>query len=371
MKKCSTRIMYIITLPILGGAQVHLNDVIRNLPDDIEPNLLVGQDGWLATKVKEKTENVFVVPSLVRQISPLNDIKAFWAVRQLIKKMKPDLVHCHSSKAGIIGRLAAWSCGIPAVFTAHGWAFTEGVSPGKRYIYKLMERVMAQCTRKIICVSDYDRNLALTVMPEQADKMLTIHNGVPCIKKIDQPKNNERLRLVMVARFCAPKQQRELITAVHELLVENPEMDLSLALIGDGPEYEAVKKYTLALENNGFVDFLGAQADAAHLLNQYDVFVLISRWEGLPISILEAMRQGLPVIASDVGGIKEMVKDEETGFLIPRENLALLKEKIKQLYDDRDTCNKLGQQGRNKYIAEFTSESMMKKLVRIYQDVLH
>lgn len=289
-----------------------------------------------------------------------------------MKQFQPDLIHCHSSKAGIIGRIAAKMCNIPAIFTAHGWAFTEGVSEKKRWIYKYIESLMAKYVKKIICVSKYDYNLACAVMPQQAAKLLVLHNGVPDLvecKKSDSVVD-PYLRLVMVARFCPPKQQIQIIAAVNALKERYHDIQIKLTLIGDGPELAIVEQQTKTMKYSDSIEFLGAKENAAELLSAYHVFVLISNWEGLPLSILEAMRQGLPVIASDVGGIPETVEDQVTGYLIPRGDQVFLQERIYQLYKNRNLCCHLGEAGRKKYINEFTNELMMKRLLQVYEEVL-
>ena len=367
------KILYIITLPIIGGAQVHLNDIISNLSENIVPYVIVGQDGWLVEKLQERGCEVFIVKSLVRNISLVKDLRAIFECISIIRKIRPDLVHCHSSKAGIIGRVVAKICNVPAIFTAHGWAFTEGVSEKKRWIYKYIESLMAKYVKKIICVSKYDYNLACAVMPSQCvEKLLVMHNGVPDLKEYKKSDsiNDNYLRLVMVARFCPPKQQIQIIAAVNELAEVYPDIMLKLTLIGDGPEYEIVQQYAKVVKHSKAIEFLGAKDNVVELLFEHHVFILISDWEGLPLSILEAMRQGLPVIASDVGGIPEAAEDEVTGYLIPRGDQVLLQARIYQLYKNRDLCCRLGEAGRQKYINEFTSETMMRSLLNVYEEVI-
>ncbi|MPL68875.1 O-antigen biosynthesis glycosyltransferase WbnH [bioreactor metagenome] len=362
------KLLYIITLPDLGGAQVHLNELIFKLPQNIVPYIIIGQEGWLSEKLRERTKNVFIVDSLVRPISPLNDIKAVFEIKKIMQSIQPDIVHCHSSKAGFIGRFVAKLCCVPAVFTAHGWAFTEGVSPKKQRIYKFLEKRMAAWTEKIICVSEYDKKLALSVMPEYEYKLAAIHNGITNTQiQLEEKYQPDIFRMVMVARFSSQKNQRQLIDAVDELNSEG--LMIQLHLIGDGPQYEDCLKYATSKLNGEQIKFLGARQDVGSLLVNYDVFCLISNWEGFPISILEAMRAGLPIIASDVGGVSEAVEDGKTGFLVPRGNIESLKEKIKYYYLRRETTARMGLMGKVKFEKHFTTGIMMKHILGIYQGI--
>lgn len=362
------KLLYIITLPDLGGAQVHLNELISKLPKNIDPYIIIGQEGWLSEKLRERTKNVFIVNSLIRPISPLNDIKAVFKIKKIMQNIQPDIVHCHSSKAGFIGRFAAKLCYVPSVFTAHGWAFTEGVSPRQQKIYKFLEKRMAAWTAKIICVSEYDRKLALSVMPEYEYKLSAIHNGIMDTQiRLAEKYQPDIFRMVMVARFSSPKNQKQLIDAVDELNAEG--FMIQLHLIGDGPQYEYCLKYAMSKVYGERIKFLGARQDVDSLLANYDVFCLISKWEGFPISILEAMRAGLPIIASDVGGVSEAVEDGKTGFLIPRGDIESLKDKIKYYYLQRETIAAMGLMGRIKFKKYFTTDIMMEHILDIYQEL--
>jgi len=367
MKKIC-KILYIITLPDLGGAQVHLYGLISNLPKNITPYVIIGKKGWLSEQLELLTPNVYFVPTLVRQISFKNDIKAILDIRELIQEIKPDIIHCHSSKAGFLGRISAKMCGVPVVFTAHGWAFTEGVSAKKRFIYKNIEKMMAKFTKKIICVSNYDRQLALDLMPEYIEKLVIIHNGIPD-RQYEKLEQQLVFNLVMIARFSSPKDQIFLIYAIEELLKER--LNIQLNLVGDGPNFSLAKEIVEKLQINQCVKFLGARTDIEDILSKNDIFLLISNWEGFPISIIEAMRQGLPVVASNVGGVSESVIDGKTGFLIPRGNKEALKEKIKELYEKRNLCYEFGQNGRKRYLENFTSDKMVEKIIKIYEEILN
>jgi glycosyltransferase involved in cell wall biosynthesis len=365
------RILYIITLANLGGAQVHLFDLISSLPKHIISYVAIGEKGWLYDQLKKQGVIVYNVESLVRQIAPIHDVKAVLQLNQIIKDVRPDIIHCHSSKAGFLGRISAKMCGVPTVFTAHGWAFTEGVSTKKRLLYKTLEKLAAKWTTKIICVSEYDRNLGLTAIADGADKLVIIHNGVvefgEEIRKRSSA-NCERLRLIMVARFSSPKDHALLLKAVVMLRRENIRM--TITLVGDGPNLEASKILASELGISEDVYFAGAKSDVNKILVDHDVFVLISNWEGFPISIIEGMRQGLPVVASDVGGVNEAVIDGETGFLIPRGDTDTLVARLRELHQNKELRKVMGHKGRKRFEEYFTINIMTSKTVDVYRNVM-
>lgn len=362
------KILYIITLPDLGGAQVHLLTVAAEMTaQGYGVSVIVGHEGWLTERLQAAGIEVVLVPDLVREISPCRDIRAVRAIRRLLLEQRPDLVHCHSSKAGIVGRLSAWLSGIPAIFTAHGWSFTEGVAPLKRRFYQWMEMVAGFWAQRIVCVSDYDRRLGCRCLPMHGKKMMTIYNGVSPEAPIRSGQSSVPLRLVMVARFAPPKCQEEVLRALDRLRDHGEKLPVKVDFIGDGPELAQVQRIAKDLELEDGVRFLGNRTDVPTLLPRYDGYLLISQWEGFPISILEAMRAGLPVIASRVGGVEEAITEGENGFLVPKGDIAALARKIHYAAKHREEFAAMGQKGRQRFLAQFTTEKMMAQLVKLYE----
>ena len=363
------KIAYIITLPDLGGAQSHLYEVMRNIPKyGYEPLLITGKEGWLTDKAKAEGIHCHIVHDLVRPISPIKDFQAVRVIKKILKQEQPVLVHCHSSKAGIIGRIAAHGCKIPAIFTAHGWAFTEGVNPLKRMLYVCIENLAGYWTQKIICVSEYDRKLGAHYLPKHKDKMVTIHNGIPDMPELvrDWEKHpvGDVLNIIVVARFSPPKKNIEILHYLRKMLDKG--MKITVTFVGDGPQLDMAKGESkrLHLEKNAI--FLGARTDVAELLPKYDMFLLLSNWEGFPISILEAMRVGITVIASDVGGVNESVFNNINGWLIDHDDYNLF-ETISGVVIDKKMLTEKGNKGRNIYLKLFTLNKIMQKIIDIYQ----
>lgn len=365
------RIIYIITLPDLGGAQVHLLTVASEMAArGHDVSVAVGREGWLTERLREAGIETVLVADLVREISPWRDIRAVLAIRRLLLERRPDLVHCHSSKAGIVGRLAAWLSGVPAIFTAHGWSFTEGIMSWKRYFYQCIEGVAGFFTRRVICVSEYDRCLGERFLPMHGKKMVTIYNGVSPDAPLRAGVMSAMFSLVMVARFAPPKGQGDVLWALKRLREERESPLIKVDFIGDGPDLARVKNIAKALKVEDTVRFLGNRTDVPALLPRYDGCLLISQWEGFPISILEAMRAGLPVIASNVGGVKEALSDGKTGLLVPKGDIAVLAEKIRYAAAHREEFSRMGKEGRRFFLANFTLEQMMERLGKVYDEVL-
>ena len=361
------KILYVITLPQIGGAQVHLLTLVTELlKREHEAAVVVGAAGWLTEQLEERGIQCVVLPTLRREIAPACDFAALWRLRRIIKEYQPDLVHCHSSKAGLLGRIAARSLGIPAVFTVHGWAFTEGVASTKRRIYECIEWLGGFFAQRIICVSAYDRKLGAAALGKHREKMVTIYNGV----SEDAPRYTgimqDPLHLVMVARFSQPKAQGDVLQALFHLNACG--MNIHVDFVGDGAELASARQLAERLSLSGQVRFLGSQTHVEELLPHYDGFLLISRWEGFPISILEAMRAELPVIASDVGGVCEEVLHGTTGLLVRRDNVDDLTEKLQYAAMHREEFRAMGRAGRQSFLENFTTDKMMERIMSVYEE---
>lgn len=361
------KLLTIITLPDQGGAQMHLLSLMQGLrAKGFSITLATGREGFLTKKVREIGIETRIVPYLRRQPNVYHDTLAFLHIRKLLRAVQPSLLHLHSSKAGILGRLAGHLCGIPTVYTAHGWAFAEGVPLKQKILSIPLEAAVARLGGHIITVSHYDYALALRYRVASARQMTVVHNGIPDIYYRANPGKLTVPRIVMVARFSPQKDHALLLKALSQL----QDMAWQLDFVGDGPLLPSISQLANGLGIGGRVRFLGARSDIGNILSESDIFVLTSRYEGFPISILEAMRAGLPVIASDVGGVSEAVLEGQTGFLIPRGSWKTLHSRLKTLLTNPELRVRMGKEGRKRYEQLFTLDRMVNKTLRVYEHVL-
>lgn len=367
------RLLFIITgNDPVGGALVHLVDIVeycRKRGDDVL--VLIGNNSKKSREHLEKYGVEYkVLKYLVREISPIMDLLSIFNAYREIVKFNPDLVLCHSTKAGIIGRIAAKMAKKKVVFTAHGWAFTEGVNGIKRIFYCWIERFMQVFSDRIIAVSKYDYELAIK-NGFNRDKLILIYNGVekkqPVIKssEIDDILYDESIvKVIMVARFNPPKDHIQLIKAIKDL------EEIHLIFVGDGELMEDCKSFCKILVVEGRVHFVGYQYDVAYFLSKSDIFCLISNYEGFPLTTIEAMSFGLPVVVSDVGGAGEAVVDGVNGFKIPKGDLTYLSEKLKFLAKNEFLRKEMGKNSYKIYENSFTKEVFCEKTYHLYLNVL-
>ncbi len=359
------KVLFLITRAELGGAQTHVVDLLRGLRNEIDVEVGTGERGYLTETAEQLGIPVHIVPDLIQPMRPLKDLHALRNCVRLIRKVQPDIVHTHTSKAGVIGRLAARLAGVQSIFTAHTWCFAEGTSWKWKAIGIPLERLAARCSARILTVSDSNRNLALRQHIAPPAKFLTVHNGIEdcphraAIGTVPVPK------IIMVARFSPQKAQDQLLEAVREIATT-----FELVFVGDGPSRPALEQRSHALNLQDRVKFLGQRLDIPELLASADIFALSTNWEGFPISILEAMRAGLPVVASDVNGVPEAVSDGITGYLVPAGDVGACRNRLTQLLTDVNLRRNMGVAGRIRFEKEFTADGMLRKTATIYRELL-
>ena len=365
------KILYCITSSSWGGAQLHVLELCADqLARGNEVTFIVGNKGPLLDKVKQlKGVKVILLPSLVREISPTNDIKAIVELRKIIKSKSPDIVHLHSSKAGVIGRLSSIGLRkkIKVIFTVHGWAFTDGVSSRlKKSLYRIVEKSVRHFTDLFICVSYYDEKIGKRdKVLDSTSNVKVIHNGstTPSEQSINYSVHMP-LRLVMIARFSPQKDQETLINAVTKL----PKDSYKLTFVGDGETLQTNKELVFKYGLNHNIKFAGFKDDISDELINNDVYILSTHYEGLPISIIEAMSYGLPILATNVGGNSEMLENNINGFLFTsKDELA---EKLNYLINNPETVKKMGQESYRIFSDEYSLSQCLTKINNSYLELL-
>jgi glycosyltransferase involved in cell wall biosynthesis len=364
------RIAYVITrADEIGGAQIHVRDLATALHQaGDEVTVIAGSPGALSDQLSARGVPFQSIPTLIRRpISPRHDAMAVRQLVTILRRLRPDLVSTHSSKAGWLGRLTARLLGIPVLFTAHGWSFTEGVPSGQRRLSILAERLAGPLANHIITVSEYDRTLALDKRLARPQRITCVHNGV--VDLADSMPRRQRagpVRIVMIGRFTPQKDHAALLRS----LAGQTHLEWVLDLVGDGPGLSDVAALAQSLGISDRVHLLGARNDVPDILGRADIYTLVSNWEGFPRSILEAMRARLPVIATDVGGVAEAVRHGETGFLVAHANDQELAHRLELLICNSELRQALGSAGRRSYEEHFRFELTLKRTIAVYVNVI-
>jgi glycosyltransferase involved in cell wall biosynthesis len=369
------KILQVITLGTnIGGAQIHVLDLAISLHErGHEVHVLTGTLGELNEWLTEAGVSNAHFPILRREIHPIDDIRCFFKLWRFIKQYKPDVVASHSSKAGIIVRLVCFFLTIPNTFTVHGWSYEANSSKINQSLYFAIEKIMGFFSCKLITVAHtgYDLGIKHCIVPK--GKMVTVLNGVRDLGKKNAKKTADTegvarpVELVMSARFQSQKDHETLVKALIPLKNEL----FHLHLLGDGTE--TLERIQTLVKESGLtekVSFVGFTTDVVGYLQRADICVLISHSEGLPLSILEAMSIGLPILASNVGGISKQVKDGYNGYLVERNAVEDLTEKIKLLMNNSTLRREMGNNSRMFYEKEFKLDTMVDKTLAVYESIL-
>lgn len=326
------KVFNVITKLAVGGAQETALSYCSQLdPDRWAMTLVTGPElspeGDLFEEAHRRGVPVLTVPSLRRPIRPLADAKAVVELVRLFRRERPDIVHTHSSKAGLVGRLAARIAGVPVVVhTVHGWSFHEGMSPPARAVAVALERLAARWTWPLVVVCEIDAEIGVAAGIGNPAQYTVIRSAVDVdrLRRAAGSRASARAALGIpegvpvagtVTRLCQQKDPETLLRAARLAAELRP--DTRFVVVGDGPLRPQVERLLDELELRDHVTLLGRRSDVDALLPGFDAFVLSSRWEGLPRVVVEAMAVGVPVVSTDVGGIAEAVEDQVSGLLVP------------------------------------------------------
>jgi len=382
-------ILYIITKSVWGGAARYVFDLATNLSGDFSVSIAAGGKGKFCQKIKEANLLYYDISNFQKSVNPLKDIFAFFEILSLIFQLKPGIIHVNSSKAGGVAGLAGKiyqllsSKTVRLVFTAHGWAFNEERAKWQIRLVKLFSRLTGLFYNIIICVSEYDRQTALKydIAPER--KLITVHNGIdlgqldflskeqarekllknPTTDPASRGRAASKLIIGSIAEWTKNKGLVYLLKAIKRGKIKNA----AIVLIGSGenPDKEKIKKLIekYQLKNVYLIEWLD---NAARYLKAFDIFVLPSLKEGLPYTILEALAAGIPVIATDVGGIPEIINNNIDGFLIKPKNSRQLAEKVLYLINNPEIARKAAEKGREKITQKFNLTKMIEQTKKVY-----
>ena len=359
------RIAFVITKADHGGAQEHVLHLARGLHGAAHCAICVGETGFLTDEAAAQGIEVRVIKELTHPIRPSSDLRAVKRLSEWFDTYKPDIVHAHTSKAGVVARLAGRLSGVPVIYTPHGWSFSERSGVVRRTLVLAFERLLSSLSAGVIAVSNNEAELGIAQSVCRPPVLRIIHNGIDSTAPQSVSTSRDVPQIVMVARMAPPKDPVLLLKALSEVTEA-----FHLTLVGDGPSRSGVEAAINRLKLAGKVELAPSNTPVRALLSRSDIFVLTSRYEAFPISILEAMRAGLPVVATAVGGVPEAVIEGQTGFLVPYGDPETLRARLVTLLRSSDLRARLGSAGKARFLEHFTAPVMVSKTLSVYQGIL-
>ncbi|OYW18310.1 MAG: glycosyl transferase family 1 [Planctomycetales bacterium 12-60-4] len=381
-------VAHIITRLIIGGAQENtlhnVEDQIRDYGDRVTlitgPGL--GPEGSLEDRARASGADVRLLPQFRRNLHPWRDWSSYRDIVRLLRETKPDLVHTHASKAGILGRWAAAQLGIPAVHTIHGASFHYGQSWPSHRLYQTLERQAARSTARLISVADAmtEQYVAARVAPRE--KFVTISSGFDVEPFLNPPRSPLEVRRELglepehvvigkVARLFHLKGHEFVIEAAKPVLERFP--NVRFLFVGDGilrEQYERRLEELGIRERFVFAGLVPPQR-VPELIHAMDIVVHTSLWEGLARVLPQGLIAGKPVVSYAIDGAGEVVIPGETGYLLPPQSVTELADALCELAGDSEMRARFGRTGRERFTEQFRHQTMTRRIREVYTDVLN
>lgn len=346
-----------------GGVDRYLRVLFKYMDKDKFENILVCSNDFHQSDYTNLVTD-FIHVDMKREISAKSDLHSILEVRKLIKKYKPDIVYAHSSKAGVIARVANIGTGYKCIYNPHGWAFNMNTSDKKRSLYTKIEKISALFCDKIVCISNAEYHSALQHKICKADKLQVIFNGID----IDQYRQNRIKRLTkqdigipddsfvigMVGRVS--EQKAPDIFAKAAKLIKKVIPNSYFIIVGNGNLEDEIKKYVIENGLNNSFKITGWVENPMDYIQLFDEAMLLSRWEGFGLVLPEYMIARKPIIATNIDAIPDLINDGNNGLLVPVNDPEEVSKKALSLYQDKDLYNKLANNGEDIVYKKFDAK---------------
>ena len=383
------RICHVITRLIIGGAQENTVLTCRGLAERGHDVTLIagpetGPEGSLWEQAHSSGCELITLDPLRRAVNPLYDWRALIELTRIFKRIRPDVVHTHSSKAGILGRAAAARAGVPViVHTIHGMSFNRTQPAPVRTLYRFLERRAARHTRAFITVADAMGRQTVEAGIASPDRFVTIRSGLETDRFGPRPELRARYRSLWgvgpdevvvgtIARLFKNKGYDEIIEAMPSVVAREPKPGMKFVWIGDGAHRaKYVRRLTrLGLRDRVHLAGLIPPEEVASQINGFDIVLHASRWEGLPRAVVQGLLTLVPAVSFDNDGAPEVVISNQTGILVPFGDVDRLADAIVTLAGDANLRHRLGERGRAHCVEQFDWRNMVTRIERLYEKLI-
>jgi glycosyltransferase involved in cell wall biosynthesis/GT2 family glycosyltransferase len=375
------RVLHLITRLIVGGAQENTIASVDRVDNDRYDSELwcgpqTGAEGSLIEDARLRGVVVRILPDLVREVDPWKDAAVTLTLVRLMSRRHFDVVHTHSSKAGIVGRIAARLARVPhVVHTVHGWGFHEHMSGALKAFYVMLERIMERWTRPLVSVSERTTSVGLGERIGNRESYVLIRSGIPLARfhpdgdrslatRRELGVGRNEVVVGSIGRLSAQKNPFDFLKVARSLLERRP--DLRFLYVGDGPLRADIEREIEAAGIEERILLLGIRSDVPDLLRAMDVFILTSLWEGLPRVVPQALATGVPVVSYNVAGIEEAVVDGVNGHLVDPGDVETMVERLRSLIGDASKRGDMSRRAVLDFDRSFSEDVMISDLESLY-----
>lgn len=382
------KIVRIIARLNIGGPAVNavlLSDGLNN--NGFSTCLVTGSieqaEGDMSYLAEQKGVRPIFVPELGRKLDLFRDLMAFWKIYRVIKKEQPDIVHTHTAKAGALGRIAAILAGVRVrVHTFHGHVFDGYFGSIATKVFIAIERLLARFTTKVVAVSNSvanDISIRYNIAPKEKIAVIPLGFDLERFLKADENRGklkkelglSEEIALVgIVGRLVPIKNHKMFLDVAKKLLTIDYGLWTKFVIVGNGELRQELENYAEKLGIKNSVIFLGWRRDLENIYADLDVVCLTSLNEGTPVSLIEAMASARPVVATDVGGVRDIVKNEENGLLVSSNDVSSFSKALLKMLNDREKRIEMGRNGREFVKVNYNKDRLIEGTKYLYKCLL-
>ncbi len=382
------RVLHIITRLAYGGADENTIYTVNGLDREYYViDLMIGEENkeeMLADFELKEGITLIRIPGLVRDLSPVKDLKALWNIYKVIKRNKYHIVHTHIAKAGVLGRIAARLAGVPIIIHGiHGTTFPRTIHPLKQLLFKNIEQICGKFTDFFIPVGEDMKQKYINAGIGDARKYRTIYSGME-LERFWQAGNYSKERLTQLKRELGIKEQEIVIGNVSKLqerkgfdyylevakIIATEYEQVRFLIVGNGPHEQQIKEKCRELGLNNRVIFTGYRPDVEDMFAIMDIKVLTSLWEGLPRVLVQAAAVGKPIVSFTVDGAWEIVQNGINGYLVSLRDVEAMVAKIKYLIENRELREEMGKKSTELVSEAWDYKKMVKEIEGVYQEVI-
>jgi glycosyltransferase involved in cell wall biosynthesis len=373
----------------MGGPAIHVAHLTKGLADrGYETTLAAGQlgrgEGSMSFVAEELGVEVLPIPQLHRDISPLYDTQSVTSIVRLLRRLRPQILHTHTAKAGAIGRFAALAAGDArppiVVHTFHGHVLRGYFDPARTAAFRTIERRLARSTTRLVAVSPEVRDDLVGLGVAPPERFTVIRLGIPLDSRVTSTAESrgrlralfgvpeERFVVGWIGRMTAIKRVEDVLLAFRELRARG--VDATLCLVGDGPDRESIEERAHALGLARDLLSVGYQRDVAPYYAFMDALLLTSANEGTPVVAIESLAARRPVVATRVGGVPDVVDDGQDGFLVPVADVGAMADALERLAGDPELRARMGETGHERVVPRYRVERLVDDVDALYRELL-
>ena len=357
-------ITVIITRSSIGGAQKYVLSMVEELNEQYQFHIIVGSAGYLSEALEKKHIKISILPSL----NSLNFIKATYQLHSLLSKHNTQLINTHSTLASIYARCANWRLNTPLIYSVHGWFFTKNTSAVRQRIGPVIERLLTSSTTHWITETKFDQSLGLSSGAISNKKNSTvIPNAIPTPIQNHSKVYIESHKTINIAFIGRISFQKNPVLAI-QIMNELPN-NFTLTLFCDDKNNENINRFMNQYGLNERINLIDNEKETANILHQFDLLLVTSRYEGMPLCVIEAMASGLPIVSPNICGINELISNGENGYLVDDIQTKTFAQKIKKIFESEQTRQSMSKKSLSLFKQNHTLTVMSKRLSSTFEKI--